>query len=135
MSNMAQMGLINYNLQPKPAFFAVRNMMHIMCDTNKPFASTNLNYTLSGNMTDVQAYLYQKTNRAYYLPIWLEKQSMQKSGPIDNGSQAVKLQFANSLKWSDCTGLQMRADPSPTATSRGKRSTTCPALISRSTMT
>ena len=30
-------GLINYNLQPKPAFFAVRNMMHIMCRHRQAF--------------------------------------------------------------------------------------------------
>ena len=42
--------------------------------------------------------LYQKTDRAYYLLIWLEKPSMQKSGPINNAPQAVKLQFGNTMK-------------------------------------
>ena len=49
-------------------------------------------------MADVEQVLYQKTNRAYYLPIWLEKQSMQNSGPINNGSRAIKIQFGNSVK-------------------------------------
>ena len=88
-----QMGLINYNLQPKPTFFAVRNMMHIMCDKNRPFNVGSLNYTLSGNLTDVRRILFQKTNGAFYLLIWLEKLGMVKNSPVYNPPQAVTITF------------------------------------------
>ena len=93
-----QMGLINYNLQPKPTYYAVRNMMHIMCDGSQPFAVGSLNYTLSGNLADVRHISFQKTNRAYYLLIWLEKLSMLRNSPINNPPQSVKLQFAKTVK-------------------------------------
>ena len=90
-------GLINYQLQPKLAFYAVRNMMHILCDNDTPFEGRNLNYDLSGDLADVKTVLYQKTDRAYYLLIWLEKRGMAEDGPINNAPQAVKLRFGQNI--------------------------------------
>ena len=118
-------GLISYQLQPKSHFYAVRNMMHILCDNSTPFEVRNLNYDLSGNLADVQTVLYQKTNRAYYLLIWLEKLGMTKDGPINNAPQAVKLSFsARTSIWSGPTGRLRRTAICPPATARGRRSTT-----------
>jgi hypothetical protein len=95
-------GLIDYNGNPKPGFFAVRNMMHILCDDPLRSAPGSLHYTLSGNLTDVRSLLYKKNNGAFYLVIWLEKPglvgiSSTQSKDVINAPQAVTLKFEQGI--------------------------------------
>ena len=96
-SSKGTKGLVNFQLQPKLSFYAVRNMMHILCDNSTQIDGRKLNYNLSGNLRDVRTVLYQKTNHAYYLLIWLEKQGMAEDGPINNPAQAVQLDFGQNI--------------------------------------
>ena len=85
-------GLISYSMQRKQPYYAVRNTMHIMCDSPRP-ATQSLGYTLSGNLANVRTQLYQKRNGAFYLVAWLEKQSFFKNKVINNPPQAVNIRF------------------------------------------
>jgi hypothetical protein len=96
-SSKGTKGLVNFQLQPKLSFYAVRNMMHILCDNSTQIDGRNLNYNLSGNLRDVRTVLYQKTNHAYYLLIWLEKVGMEKYGPVNNPAQSVQLDFGQNI--------------------------------------
>ncbi len=86
-------GLLDASMRRKPSFYAVRNTMHVMCDNPLGFAPQSLRYTLSGNLSNVRTLLYQKKNRAFYLMIWIEKQSFNQRQPVINPPQAVSIRF------------------------------------------
>lgn len=92
-STAAHFGLLDYSLRRKPSYYAVRNTMHVMCDNPLGFAPQSLRYTLSGNLGNVRTLLYQKSNRAFYLVMWVEKQSFTQNRPIHNPPQAVNVRF------------------------------------------
>ncbi|QLH39292.1 MAG: hypothetical protein HWD60_10515 [Defluviicoccus sp.] len=79
-------------MQRKQSFYAVRNTMHVMCDSPRP-ATQSLRYSLSGNLANVRTQLYQKRNGAFYLVAWVEKQSFFRNKVINNAPQAVKIRF------------------------------------------
>lgn len=91
-------GLIDYTGNVKPAFYAVRNMMHVMCDNPLRSAAGSLRYSLSGNLANVRTHLYKKNNGAFYLLAWVEKPGIQGLSPsrsrdIINPPQAVTMKF------------------------------------------
>ena len=102
-------GLISYNMQRKQSFYAVRNTMHVMCDSPRP-ATQSLRYSLSGNLANVRTQLYQKRNGAFYLVAWVEKQSFFRNRVINNPPQAVRIRFeqpisqARAYRPSEATG-------------------------------
>jgi hypothetical protein len=91
-------GLIDYNGNVKPGFYAVRNMMHVLWDDPLRSAPGTLRYSLSGNLADVRTLLYKKNNGAFYLVTWLEKPgkiglSATQSRDVINPPQAVTIKF------------------------------------------
>lgn len=90
-------GLLDFSLRREPAFYAVRNTMHVMCDGPLTFSPQTLRYSLTGNLSNVRAHLYQKRNRSFYLVIWLEVQSFQSGRDIYNPPQAVSLRFEQGI--------------------------------------
>jgi hypothetical protein len=104
----AHKGLLDYNLHRNQKYYAIRNMMHILCDDPLKSAPETLDYKLSGNLADVRTELYQKRNRTLYLLIWLEKQSFGKGRRINNGTQAVNLRFNQAI---DRVRLYRPSDP------------------------
>jgi hypothetical protein len=93
----AQFGLIDYGFRRKPTFYAVRNMMHIMCDNPLNVAPQTLSYSLSGNMADVRTQLFQKRNGSFYLMMWAEKQSWRQGRALINPPQAVRIRFEQAI--------------------------------------
>lgn len=92
----ANFGLLDFSVRRKPAFYAVRNTMQIMCDDPKTTADS-LRYSLTGNLKDVRSLLFQKQSGAFYLMIWLEKQSFQKNQELNNPPQAVRINFEQNI--------------------------------------
>jgi hypothetical protein len=95
-------GLIDYNGNVKPAFYAVRNMMHVLCDDPLRSEPGALRYSLSGNVADVRTLLYKKNNGAFYLVTWLEKPgkvglSPTESRDVINPPQAVTIKFEQGI--------------------------------------
>jgi hypothetical protein len=91
-------GLIDYDGKIKPGFYAVRNMMHLLCDDWLRSAPGVLRYSLSGNLADVRTLLYKKNNGAFYLATWLEKPGKVGVSPTESRNiiyppQAVTINF------------------------------------------
>jgi hypothetical protein len=64
-------GLIYNNLTPKPVYTAVQNMIALMADPGPSFTPGKLNYTLSGNTTNVISYLFGKRDGTFILALVL----------------------------------------------------------------
>lgn len=89
----AHFGLLDHHMQKKRSFYAVRNMMHIMCDDPPSKDPSSLNFTLSGNLADVRAHLFQKRSGSFSLLLWLEKPLHGRDGRIVNPPRPVTVQF------------------------------------------
>ena len=86
-------GMLDNHLNRRPHFYAVRNTMWVMCDNKLRFTPQTLSYNLSGNLSDVRSYLFQKNNRAFYLMIWQEKQSYAKGKRVTIPPRTLTLTF------------------------------------------
>ena len=60
------------NLAPKPAYFAVANLLSLVKDPGLPFQPTGLSYNLSGDAASVDHLLLQKRDGSFYLILWTE---------------------------------------------------------------
>jgi hypothetical protein len=95
-------GLIDYHGNVKPGFYAVRNMMHILCDDPLRLAPGALSYSLAGNLADIRTLLYKKNNGAFYLATWLEKPGKVGLSPTESRNiiyppQAVTIKFEQGI--------------------------------------
>lgn len=68
-NNPLHYGLLNGDLSPKPQFTAISNLQRLFAD--RPFTTPGkLNFTLSGDLTNVNHVLFQKTDGTFLLAIW-----------------------------------------------------------------
>ncbi len=65
-------GLLHRDLTPKPAYTSLKNLITLLHDTDATFTPSSLDYSLSGDMTDVRHLLLQKGDGKFYLCTWLE---------------------------------------------------------------
>ncbi|MFO1153719.1 MAG: malectin domain-containing carbohydrate-binding protein [Rhodospirillales bacterium] len=56
--------------RPLPAWYAMRNVIRILDDGEASFTPGSLNYSLSGDTSDIKTVLLQKKNGAFDLLIW-----------------------------------------------------------------
>jgi len=66
-------GLLHSDFSPKPAFTAVRGLIGLLADPGPSFVPGNLDFTLSGDLTDVHHLLLQRRNGTFFLAIWIEQ--------------------------------------------------------------
>jgi len=66
-------GLLREDFSPKPAYSALRNLLHLLADPGPSFVGQELGFRLAGNLSDVHHLLLQKRNGLFYLIIWVEK--------------------------------------------------------------
>ena len=131
LSNKAHFGLLDYHLNRKPSFYAVRNMMNLLCDTPLAVPARRLDYTLAGDLADIRSLLLQKNSGAFYLVLWLEKQSFRAlSGPVRNAPQVVNVAFGQAVKR---VQVYRPADPA-TNLSQGQNPVKSVAWLSRLTL-
>lgn len=74
-------GLINNDLMRTPSFYAVRNMMHLLCDSDSGFTPRPLPGSLGGDMQNVRSFLAQKSSGVWYLALWQEAPSYEPPKP------------------------------------------------------
>jgi hypothetical protein len=86
-------GLVRNNGTPKPAFYAVKNLIQVLKDPGSSFQPKSLNYRLEGNTANVQQALFQKRNGDFYLALWLGVPIWEpdQRKPISVPSQAVTI--------------------------------------------
>ena len=65
-------GLIRADGTPKPAFYALKNLIGLLQDSQGASVSGALSYYLTGDTKNVQHTLLQKSNGDRYLVMWLE---------------------------------------------------------------
>lgn len=65
-------GLLQRDGTPKPAFTAVENLITLLQDTPESFSPGTLNYSMTGETTNVHHTLLQKRDGRFYLILWQE---------------------------------------------------------------
>lgn len=75
------MGLLDNDVQPTPSYYAVRNMMHLMCDADGSFEPAPLRASLSGGSETLRSFAVQKASGVYNLVLWQEVASYEKPKP------------------------------------------------------
>lgn len=60
------------NLTPKPALYAIANLVSLVKDPGPAFQPTGLSYNLSGDAASVEHLLLQKRDGSFYLILWTE---------------------------------------------------------------
>jgi hypothetical protein len=63
-------GLLRHDLSEKPAFAALRNTIDILEDPGAAFAPEALDYSLSGDLSNLRQVLLQKRDGSFYLALW-----------------------------------------------------------------
>ena len=92
-------GLLHNDQSPKPAFFAVKELIDLLADPGQPFEPTALAYTLEGDTENVRQLLLQKRDGTYYLLLWLEVESWNgdKDTALSPDAQKVMVQLPNHI--------------------------------------
>jgi hypothetical protein len=68
-------GLIDGNMNPKPAFLAVQNLIANLWDEGPSFTPGTLAYSLTGGGSTLKQILFQKRDGSFWLAVWLEQSS------------------------------------------------------------
>jgi hypothetical protein len=68
-------GLLRNDLSPKPSFHVLKNLIALLKDPNPTFTPATLDYSLSGDLTNIHSLLFQKGNGRFYLMLWQEVQA------------------------------------------------------------
>jgi hypothetical protein len=74
-SSPAGYGLLDSNLNPKPAFKALSNLLSLLSDPGGSAGTSPLPMNLSGGDSNLQHILFQKSDGSYWLALWLEEPS------------------------------------------------------------
>jgi hypothetical protein len=65
-------GLIRFDLTPKPAYYALSAVIHLLSDRGAAFTTRPLAYAILGASADVHHTLLEKRDGTYYLALWRE---------------------------------------------------------------
>lgn len=69
-------GLLRNDFSEKPGFTALKNLLSLLSDSGgSSFAPGALNYSISGEDSNVNHLLLQKSDGSYWLALWLEESS------------------------------------------------------------
>ena len=68
-------GLIDANMNPKPAYYAVQQLIYSLWDKGPSFTPGQLAYSLSGGDCTLKQVLFQKRDGSFWLILWLEQSS------------------------------------------------------------
>jgi hypothetical protein len=65
-------GLLRSDYSAKPAYVALKRLIGLLSDPGPSFAPGSLDYSLSGDLTNVRQMLFQKRDGRFYLVLWQE---------------------------------------------------------------
>lgn len=68
-------GLMDSNMNAKPAYLAVQNLIANLSDKGPSFAPEQLAYSLTGGDPTLKQILFQKRDGSFWLVLWLEQSS------------------------------------------------------------
>jgi hypothetical protein len=70
INDQENFGLLETNGEPRLQFTALKNFISIFKDSSEPFNTSNLNFSLTGNLQNLHYMLFQKSNSKYLLVLW-----------------------------------------------------------------
>jgi len=79
-SNDVSFGLLHSDFSPKPAYTAIQNIIRLLGDPGPPFPTKKLEYSLTGDVANVDHVLFEKRDGSFYLALWVEKSSYDVDG-------------------------------------------------------
>jgi hypothetical protein len=85
-------GLCRSDFEPKPAFIAVRSLLHMLDEPAGATIYRNLNLQLTGAPSTLHHMLINKRNGEFYLLLWLEQQGYDVDRKVELPVQNVRLQ-------------------------------------------
>lgn len=93
-------GLLRNNNTVKPAFTAVKNLIAVLSDRGAAFAPGALDYTLTGNTSDVRHTLLQKRDGKFYLVLWVAAQRWNPDTRVETDvpAQSVSVQLTTPMQ-------------------------------------
>lgn len=117
------LGIINANLNPKPAYYSLKNLISILNDPGSNFMPTSLPMAIAGNTSNVHHTLLEKRDGTYKLALWVETPSWD----VNNGTgtaiqvpaQAVTLTLASAPAIASLTAFNDDGTVQTTAVSPG----------------
>jgi hypothetical protein len=68
-------GLIDGNMNPKPAYYAVQSLIGPLWDKGPSFTPGQLAYSVTGGDSTLKQILFQKRDGSFWLVMWLEQSS------------------------------------------------------------
>ena len=124
-------GLVRNDLTPKPAFYAVKNMLSILSD-GPAGAGVNgsLNYTLSGQTEGVKQLLFQKSDGKFYLALWREVSVWDRNAQQDLNNPTAPLTITFNQSVAESNVYLPYNEGSPSGTLRPVATATAPSAIS-----
>jgi hypothetical protein len=110
-------GLLHLDLSPKPAFVALQNLQSILHDTTAMFTLKPLNYNLTGNTSNLESLLVQKSGGEYLLFVWLNETNwdVEKNVAVPVDGRNLKLELSGGMRVMDA--LQFKPDGTVTKSS------------------
>jgi hypothetical protein len=63
-------GMVDCNLNPKPTYYSIKNLITILNDKGSNFSPRNIEYSFAGDTSNLRHVLLQKTNGKYYMVVW-----------------------------------------------------------------
>ncbi len=92
-------GLLHYDLTPKPAYTAMKNLVTLIKEPGANFTPGSLDYTLSGSTDKVDHLLLEKSDGTFYLLLWHEiaVYSPNSGQDIPNDDVSVTVNFASAM--------------------------------------
>ena len=109
-------GLLHWDLTPKPAYTAVKNLNDLVKEPGAPgFSPGTLNYTLTAPST-VHHTLLEKSNGTFYLLLWNEVLSWNVSTQQDITNADVSAQLALADQFEQARTYLIGSSLTPTAT-------------------
>lgn len=76
-------GLMDSNMNPKPAFRAVQNLIANLSDKGPSFNPGQLAYSLTGGDSTLRQILFQKRDGSFWLVLWLEQSSWDEQNVVE----------------------------------------------------
>ncbi len=88
-------GLVDSTLRPKPSFYALSNLIHLMDDPgSSSFKPGDLPYSLNSSNRDLMHSLFQKSDGTFYLALWLAESTWDGAKDITPAPVPVSLSVA-----------------------------------------
>ncbi|MGO4213528.1 Ricin B lectin, partial [Terriglobus sp. YAF25] len=73
--NSPGFGLVDGNMNPRPAYYAIRSLIGTLADPGPSFTPGTLPYAVTGGDSSLRKLLFQKRDGSFWLLLWSEQSS------------------------------------------------------------